>query len=194
MTVSASVKLIPKSTSWANKTWKAHSPPLGASHYWTWIKQLTRGPFHWRPFSHNFYSREISFDCKPLPNYHINTIFCLWLHVLHRLHNAKHCNDQFIRIGIRTTSIFLSILNYNERIASEMGLVLRTHGRYGCALQYLAHGWGWAIVCLLWGIWRNLTCHNSTPLYMTGLILGLCPANERRRYKVTPSLIGCSQT
>ena len=28
----------------------------------------------------------------------------------------------------------------------------------------------------------------------TGLILGLCPANERRCYKVTPSLIGWAQT
>ena len=28
----------------------------------------------------------------------------------------------------------------------------------------------------------------------SGLILGLRPANERRRYKVTPSLIGWSQT
>ena len=27
----------------------------------------------------------------------------------------------------------------------------------------------------------------------TGLILGLQPANERRRYKVTPSLIGWAQ-
>ena len=27
-----------------------------------------------------------------------------------------------------------------------------------------------------------------------GLILGLCPANERRRYKVTVSLIGWAQT
>ena len=27
-----------------------------------------------------------------------------------------------------------------------------------------------------------------------GLILGLHPANERRRYKVTPSLIGWTQT
>ena len=35
-----------------------------------------------------------------------------------------------------------------------------------------------------------------TPLYhmYTGLILGLRPANERRRYKVTPSLIGWAQT
>ena len=31
-------------------------------------------------------------------------------------------------------------------------------------------------------------------LHVTGLILGLCPANERRRYKVTPSLIGWAQT
>ena len=28
----------------------------------------------------------------------------------------------------------------------------------------------------------------------TGLILGLGPANERRRYKVTPSFIGWAQT
>ena len=31
-------------------------------------------------------------------------------------------------------------------------------------------------------------------LIKSGLILGLCPANERRRYKVTPSLIGGAQT
>ena len=30
--------------------------------------------------------------------------------------------------------------------------------------------------------------------YMSGLILGLHPAYERRRYKVTPSLIGWTQT
>ena len=29
---------------------------------------------------------------------------------------------------------------------------------------------------------------------ITGLILGLRPVNERRRYKVTPSLIGWAQT
>ena len=34
-----------------------------------------------------------------------------------------------------------------------------------------------------------------TPIMeVLGLILGLCPANERRRYKVTPSLIGWAQT
>ena len=31
-------------------------------------------------------------------------------------------------------------------------------------------------------------------LKISGLILGLRPANERRRYKVTPSLIGWAQT
>ena len=29
---------------------------------------------------------------------------------------------------------------------------------------------------------------------MTGLILGLHPANDKRRYKVTPFLIGWAQT
>ena len=33
-------------------------------------------------------------------------------------------------------------------------------------------------------------CHQT----VAGLILGLCTANERRRYKVTPSLIRCAQT
>ena len=31
-------------------------------------------------------------------------------------------------------------------------------------------------------------------LHLVGLILGLHPANERRRYKVTSSLIGLAQT
>ena len=37
---------------------------------------------------------------------------------------------------------------------------------------------------------------NNELLYnlFPGLILGLRPANERRRYKVTPSLIGWAQT
>ena len=36
--------------------------------------------------------------------------------------------------------------------------------------------------------------HKSWDLYLAGLILGLRPANERRRYKVTPSLIVWAQT
>ena len=35
---------------------------------------------------------------------------------------------------------------------------------------------------------------NCIDYYVTGLILGLRPANGRRRYKVTPSLIGWAQT
>ena len=35
---------------------------------------------------------------------------------------------------------------------------------------------------------------NGHCLPQAGLILGLCPTNERRRYKVTPSLIGWIQT
>ena len=40
----------------------------------------------------------------------------------------------------------------------------------------------------LWGVLNNCRVMNNT-----GLILGLRPANERRRYKVTPSLIGWTQ-
>ena len=37
-------------------------------------------------------------------------------------------------------------------------------------------------------------CYWRWRAYITGLILGLCPANEGRRYQVTPSLIGWAQT
>ena len=36
--------------------------------------------------------------------------------------------------------------------------------------------------------------HTNGMFSVTGLIQGLQPANERRRYKVTPSLIGWAQT
>ena len=39
--------------------------------------------------------------------------------------------------------------------------------------------------------WNNITLSYIT---VTGLILGLWPANERRHYKVTPSLIGSQVT
>ena len=39
---------------------------------------------------------------------------------------------------------------------------------------------------------RTAAC--SSGYVSAGLILGLHPANERRRYKVTPSLIGWAQT
>ena len=38
---------------------------------------------------------------------------------------------------------------------------------------------------------REVPCMDGS---ISGLILGLCPANERRCYKVTPSLIGWAQT
>ena len=40
-----------------------------------------------------------------------------------------------------------------------------------------------------WAVMTKFGANTSTP----GLILGLCPANERRRYKVTSSLIGWAQ-
>ena len=36
----------------------------------------------------------------------------------------------------------------------------------------------------------NTSDHADIQMTQLGLILGLRPANERRRYKVTPSLIG----
>ena len=53
---------------------------------------------------------------------------------------------------------------------------------------------------ILWQVidqtWNTQKTHWFCPseLAISGLILGLRPANERRRYKVTPSLIGWAQT
>ena len=45
---------------------------------------------------------------------------------------------------------------------------------------------------------KSLRClisnHYLNQWDISGLILGLCPVNERGRYKVTPSLIGWAQT
>ena len=49
------------------------------------------------------------------------------------------------------------------------------------------HGYWWPGSCY-WQPWYWLCIR----IY-TGLILGLRPANERRRYKVTPSLVGWGQ-
>ena len=45
-----------------------------------------------------------------------------------------------------------------------------------------------ATIKVMQATWR------TSVMTSTGLILGLCPANERRRYKVVPSLIGWAQT
>ena len=63
----------------------------------------------------------------------------------------------------------------------------------------------WGVCCEDFG--ENWLRYNGTALYIvflkikhgechgiSGLILGLCPANERHRSKVTPSLIGWAQT
>ena len=42
--------------------------------------------------------------------------------------------------------------------------------------------------------WHQIDDLTLTATATTGVILGLRPANERRRYKVTPSLIGRAQT
>ena len=54
---------------------------------------------------------------------------------------------------------------------------------------------------LLWSVVNRFFMSVQTVLWQgptwimgSGLILGLRPANERRRYKVTPSLIGREQT
>ena len=41
---------------------------------------------------------------------------------------------------------------------------------------------------------KNTKCTLSQIYANSGMILGLRPANERRRYKITPSLIGGAQT
>ena len=42
--------------------------------------------------------------------------------------------------------------------------------------------------------WKKKHIDFGKEMRISGLIWGLHPANERRRYKVTPSLIGWAQT
>ena len=46
----------------------------------------------------------------------------------------------------------------------------------------------WWITLIFPGVWFSWI--NNERKVLAGLILGLCPANERRRYFVTTSLIG----
>ena len=52
--------------------------------------------------------------------------------------------------------------------------------------------WRYLPLCPGVDVLKHTTLQTNT--VVAGLILGLRPANERRRYKVTPSLIGWAQT
>ena len=56
----------------------------------------------------------------------------------------------------------------------------------------LLNVWRWRLG--MSSIWTYMTMSEMIKNHYSGLILGLHPANERRRYKVTPSLIGWAQT
>ena len=47
---------------------------------------------------------------------------------------------------------------------------------------------------IFWANWVNTIAAGALTAAKTGMILGLRAANERRRYKVTPSPIGWAQT
>ena len=64
--------------------------------------------------------------------------------------------------------------NYSNRVISGYG---KTNKVYYCNVVHIYD----TVLALL-------------EIQITGLILGLHPANERRRYKVTPSLIGWAQS
>ena len=57
----------------------------------------------------------------------------------------------------------------------------------------------WRVAPCSWrsinSVWTSIPSIPQVSLILSsGLLLGLCPANERHRYKVTPSLIGWAQT
>ena len=71
-----------------------------------------------------------------------------------------------------------------------------SHDLYSClhiqSLTYsTTHNVCLALNCAMSG---TILIKHYSQIYHPGLILGLRPANERRRYKVTPSLIGWAQT
>ena len=78
----------------------------------------------------------------------------------------------------KTVCVFLGIYCISHKMCSRL--------RFCCGLWLSVFHLYWISVMLY--LYQQHIPHN------TGLILGLGPANERRRYKLTPSLIGLAQT
>ena len=81
----------------------------------------------------------------------------------------------------------------NHALETDLGWIIVFWGFGGFGLA----GVGNPCMCvyLLQNIFDTASVSDGTPCYiMTGLIPGLHPANERRHYKVTPSLIGRAKT
>ena len=85
----------------------------------------------------------------------------------------------------------------NGRAAKEIAMVKRDFARFES--KESTDVWQKTPHCFWYGsplylTWGTLVLGNDGTEHNSGLILGLRPANERRRYKVTPSLIGWAQT
>ena len=125
---------------------------------------------------------------------------------------SDHTDDEFVIIPIHlthwgqgkksrcfllwTTSLNALFIDFFILMAISLKFVLPGSIGLGCGLvpnrrQAIIWANGDAVY---WRIYAppdfDDTLHGSS----AGLILGLRPANERRRYKVTPSLIGWAQT
>ena len=86
-----------------------------------------------------------------------------------------------LTMTIGRNALFFSIIMQNDR-----------HN-----LKYAAVGHAWSVRYMFWhSQWKPRWWDQQGVkiLQNTGLVLGLRPANGRRRYKVTPSLIGWGQT
>ena len=100
------------------------------------------------------------------------------LQLLPCLPGANELSNFFCRTFFRLISMPFLLPDFPAMKRSDRGTIL---GRPGDNLANCM-----STACRL-GLYDN-----SRP--DTGLTLGLCPANERRRYKVTPPLIGWAQT
>ena len=82
----------------------------------------------------------------------------------------------------RFGSVIICLLSSNKQIT------LTRYHEFLCVLMT----WIYVLRCVL--TVNTVLRGFQNVVTLAGLILGLRPANERRRYKVTPSLIGWAQT
>ena len=107
-----------------------------------------------------------------------NTLFIFWT-----LAGRRHCHFLYVLFNLHHYSNVVCVRNLREVVVTYFWMAR-------IVAQYKAS------CCVHWvvRVQSGDILFSYSNVFNTGLILCLRPANERRRYKVTPSLIGWAQT
>ena len=106
-----------------------------------------------------------------------------------RHHASQHC---FRRCVMHWKPKIVNLTTFSSLVALQV-VMMTTYSATSDdkVVKLMIFCFQWMIVrSTLWLHWCSVQCNTVVYAATTGLILGLHPANERRRYKVTPSLIG----